>query len=111
MSEQNEHMPLTEAVYYILLALHTPMHGYGIMQYIKELSNDRINMGPGTLYGAIKTMLEKDWIEPIVNEVGSRKKEYKITELGKEVVRVEINRLQELINNGNQIKGSEKDDH
>lgn len=111
MSGQNEQVPLTEGVYYILLALYTPMHGYGVMQYIQRISNDRINMGPGTLYGAIKTMLEKNWIESIVSDQDSRKKEYMITDLGKTVVLAEINRLQELLNNGNQIVGSEKNDH
>lgn len=108
--ENNEHIPLTEAVYYILLALHTAMHGYGIMQYTKEISKGRVNLGPGTLYGAIKTMVEKGWIEPVVNESGGRKKEYKITESGKKIVHAEINRLQELVNNGNQIIGSEKNE-
>ena len=47
MSKQNA---LTEPVYYILLSLLTPMHGYGIMQNVKKLTNDRVNIGAGTLY-------------------------------------------------------------
>lgn len=100
MADNNEHQPLTEAVYYILLALHTPMHGYGIMQFTKKISNGRLNLGPGTLYGAIKTMLEKDWIQAIETEADSRKKEYKVTPFGKKVVHNEMDRLQELVKNG-----------
>ncbi len=50
---------LTEPVYYILLSLLTPMHGYGIMQNVKKLTNGRLNIGAGTLYGAINTLLSK----------------------------------------------------
>jgi len=100
LTESSEHQPLTEAVYYILLALHTPMHGYGIMQFTKEISNGRMNLGPGTLYGAIKTMLEKEWIQAIETEADSRKKEYEVTPVGKKVVQNEMERLQELVKNG-----------
>ncbi len=107
VAEHTEHAPLTEAVYYILLSLYQPMHGYGIMQNIKELSGGRVNIGPGTLYGAINTLLEKGWIKPKPNNENSRKKEYMITELGKEMVQAEILRLEELLNNGKRITGRE----
>lgn len=107
MSERIEQSALTETVYYILLSLFEPMHGYGIMQKIKELSNGRINMGAGTLYGAINTLLEKGWIIPIANEVDSRKKEYKITVVGKQFVKGEILRLEELIINGKRVIGGD----
>ena len=103
MPESNERGALTEAVYYILLALHTPMHGYGIMQFVKEISNGRVNLGAGTLYGAINTMLSKDWIRAHGQGLESRKKEYEITELGRRIVVDEIKRLEELIKNGNKI--------
>ena len=48
---------LTEAVYYILLSLTEPLHGYGIMQNVAQLSNGRVNLAAGTLYGAINTLL------------------------------------------------------
>ncbi|WHY84074.1 PadR family transcriptional regulator [Neobacillus novalis] len=106
MAENMEHSALTEAVYYILLSLYRPMHGYGIMQNIKEISNGRVTLGAGTMYGAINTLLEKDWIQPIVtNEEKSRKKEYLITEVGKEAIKLEILRLNELLKNGNDITG------
>ncbi|GLC30123.1 PadR family transcriptional regulator [Clostridium omnivorum] len=105
MPESNERGALTEAVYYILLALHTPMHGYGIMQFVKEISGGRVNLGPGTLYGAINTMLSKDWIRSLEGDSDSRKKEYEITAAGREVVLEEIKRLEELIENGKKIVG------
>lgn len=103
MPESTERGALTEAVYYILLTVFSPIHGYGIMQKVKELSNERVTLGPGTLYGAINTLLEKGWIEPLETEENSRKKEYQITELGKEIVSSEIQRLEELILNGKKI--------
>ncbi|MFF2445491.1 PadR family transcriptional regulator [Neobacillus sp. NPDC058068] len=106
MAENMEHSALTEAVYYILLSLYKPMHGYGIMQNIKELSNGRVTLGAGTMYGAINTLLEKGWIQPVAAyEEKSRKKEYLITELGKETIMLEILRLNELLKNGNKITG------
>ena len=100
---KKEDAPLTEAVYYILLALEQPRHGYAIMQYITEISHERINMGPGTLYGALKSLLEKEWIALIDAEVGSRKKEYILTGLGREVIDTEMIRLEELLTNGEKI--------
>ena len=94
---------LTEAVYYILLSLTKPMHGYGIMQNVDQLSNGRVKLAAGTLYGAINTLLEKGWIIAVSEEKGSRKKEYLITAQGKAMLRAEIIRLEELIENGNRI--------
>ena len=107
MTPPLEKSPLTEAAYYILLSLYEPMHGYGIMQNVKVLSSDRVNLGPGTLYGAISTLLEKGWIIS-AGESDSRKKEYQITESGKKVVSYEIQRLEELLKNGKKITGAEQ---
>ena len=96
---------LTEAVYYILLSLFEPMHGYGIMQNVKTLSRGRVSMGAGTLYGAISTLVEKGWIRPCTNAGEERKKEYIITDTGKAMVFSELERLEELIRNGRQITG------
>jgi len=90
--------PLTEGVYYILLALYEPRHGYGIMQYVIEISDGRVELGAGTLYGAIKSLVKKEWIEQLDGD--GRRKEYIITELGREVIQLEISRLEELYNNG-----------
>lgn len=107
LAESSERGALTEAVFYILLSLYSPMHGYGIMQNVREFSKDRVNLGAGTLYGAINTLLEKGWIKSIEGEKDSRKKEYEITELGKSIIRGEIDRLEELIANGKRIVGGE----
>lgn len=103
MTESTERGALTEAVFYILLSLYTPMHGYGIMQNVKEMSKERVNLGAGTLYGAINTLLEKNWIRSTEWEKDSRKKEYEITELGKSVIKGELVRLEELLANGKRI--------
>jgi len=105
LTENTERVALTEAVFYILLSLYSPMHGYGIMQNVKELSKERVNLGAGTLYGAINTLLEKNWIRSLEIEKDSRKKEYRITDLGKSVVLGEILRLNELLANGEKITG------
>ena len=94
---------LTEAVYYILLSLIQPMHGYGIMQNVEQLSNGRVKLAAGTLYGAINTLLEKGWIISLTGEKDSRKKEYQITDQGKQTLETEITRLRELIENGSRI--------
>ena len=91
---------LTEAVYYILLSLLTPRHGYGIMQNTELLSGGRVRLAAGTLYGAINSLLEKGWITALPGEKDSRKKEYVITEEGKSILRTEIQRLSELLENG-----------
>lgn len=101
--------PLTEAVYYILLSLYRPLHGYGIMQNVSRLSDGRVNLAAGTLYGALNTLLERGWVQSVVmmndGEVNSRKKEYVITEMGKTAVMNEIGRLRELITNGEIVTG------
>ena len=95
--------PLTETVFYVLLALHAPLHGYGVMQFVDEISGGRVNLGAGTLYGALNTLVEKGWIEPVEGDTGDRKKEYVITDAGRRSVGVELNRLEELLHNGNRI--------
>ena len=94
---------LTEAVYYILLSLLTPRHGYGIMQNAEMLSGGPVKLAAGTLYGAINSLLEKGWIMALPGEKDSRKKEYVITENGKAVLTAEIQRLKELVANGTRI--------
>ena len=94
---------LTEAVYYILLSLMQPMHGYGIMQSVEQRSGGRLRLAAGTLYGAISTMLEKGWITALDNGADSRKKEYVITETGRVILRAEYARLKELVDNGRAV--------
>ncbi len=69
---------LTEPTFYILLSLHQPMHGYAIMQNVQEITDGRVTIGAGTLYGAINLLIEKGWIEALHNQPSDRKKEYRI---------------------------------
>ena len=103
-----ESIALTEAVYYILLSLHKPMHGYGIMQNVAELSGGRVNLAAGTLYGALDTMYRKGWIAELPGEKSSRKKQYIVTTLGQDIAKNEITRLRELLANGERIIGGDR---
>ncbi len=101
----NESIVLTEATYYILLSLYSPQHGYGIMQEAEALSGGRVRLAAGTLYGALTAMTEKGWIVQLPVEDGSRKKNYQITERGLSVLKGELERLRELVRNGEAIMG------
>lgn len=90
--------PMTEAAYYILLALTKPGHGYGMMQRIRELSGGRLVMGPGTLYGVL-TRMSKDGLIAFTGEEG-RRKNYAITEAGQAALRAEYERLKLLVRDG-----------
>lgn len=98
MVQMAEQSPMTEAMYYILLALLKPGHGYGMMQRIKELSNGRIEMGPGTLYGVLSRMNREGWI--ILTSEDGRRKNYAITDAGKDALIKEYDRLKRLVSDG-----------
>ena len=100
-------MALTEAVYYILLSLVEPKHGYGIMQNVEMLSGGRVRLAAGTLYGALSTLLDKGWISALPEEKDSRNKEYVITTAGKQMLEAEMLRLTELLANGKRILGEQ----
>ncbi|MEK4386138.1 PadR family transcriptional regulator [Solibacillus sp. FSL W7-1464] len=87
--------PMTEAMYYVLLALMRPNHGYQVMQSITEVSKGRLKMGPGTLYGVLSRM-QKDGLIALSKDDG-RRKIYEITEEGERALRLEYARLQSLI--------------
>lgn len=95
MAEQH---PMTEAMYYILLALLKPGHGYGMMQRIRELSGGRLEMGPGTLYGVLSRMNREGWIV-LTGEEG-RRKNYAITQAGKAALLTEYERIKRLAADG-----------
>lgn len=99
---KNTTAALTEAIYYILLALQEPLHGYGIMQKTSAMSKGRLVLSAGTLYGAISNLLEKGWIVPCgeSSESDGRRKMYRITDLGQVVLVAELERLEELVQNG-----------
>lgn len=102
MSKNRDTGILTEAMFYILLSLYEPCHGYGIMQNVEEMSNGRVTLRPGTLYGAINALMEKGCIQPF-GGYSPRKKMYHITEGGKAAVNRELDRLEELLKNGRQV--------
>jgi DNA-binding PadR family transcriptional regulator len=97
--------PLTEATFYILAALKEPLHGYGVMQKVGEISHNRVQLGPGTLYGALSNLQSLGLIQS-VGEVGTeRRKLYCMTELGQRVAEYEVKRFEELARHGRQLLG------
>lgn len=103
----SESIALTEAVFYILLSLHEPLHGYGIMQEAARMSGGRVKLAAGTLYGALNTLCDRGWIEAVPGTEGARQKKYRITPLGQQMARQELARLEELVQNGREILGRE----
>ena len=96
---------MTEAIYYILLALRHANHGYGIIQEVAEMTGGRVNLGPGTLYGAINSLLERGWIVLLRADPASRKKkEYVITDAGRQAFASELQQLEELLENGRKME-------
>jgi len=96
---------LTETTFLVLLAVCSPMHGYGIMQFIEIETNGRVTLGAGTLYGAINTLLKKKWIEPADGAKSDTKKDYIITGLGKKVAVDEQKRLADISRLAEKILG------
>jgi DNA-binding PadR family transcriptional regulator len=99
----DDRRPLTETIFYVLLALGAPLHGYGIMQRVNELTAGRVALGAGTLYGALTNLTEKGWIRPLPGAAEDRKKEYVITDAGRSIVAGELERLEELLLNGRRV--------
>ena len=91
---------MTETAFYILLSLTEPRHGYGIIKHVEEISNGRIRLGSGTIYGTL-TKMQKDGVITVFADA-ERKTVYEITESGKELITAEIERLKEL--HGNALK-------
>ena len=104
----NGQAALTEAVYYILLSLVTPRHGYGIMQEAERMSQGRVKLAAGTLYGALNGLLDRGWIRAVPGAEDSRRKEYALTDTGKEALESELDRLRELVDNGESVLGGEE---
>lgn len=94
----SSYLPMTETAFYILLSLRKPRHGYGIMKYIEQLTDGRLVLGSGTVYGTL-TKMKRDGIITIVADE-HRKTVYEITEAGKTLMRMELQRLKELYQNG-----------
>ena len=96
-----ENLPLSEAVFFILLSLLPgPKHGYAIMKDVEALSDSRVNLSTGTLYGALKRLLEGGWVKRVEEEqdnTGRERKAYSLTQLGKGILEAETARMQNLV--------------
>jgi DNA-binding PadR family transcriptional regulator len=104
---QSTELPLTESTYFILLSLSPkPKHGYAIMKDVRELSENRVVLSTGTLYGALKRLLDQGWIIRLddANPKGNARdrKVYKLSQYGHRVLKDEIARLNKLLNAANQ---------
>lgn len=90
--------PLTEPVLLILLSLaEKPRHGYSLMKDIESLSRGRVRLSTGTLYGALRRLLQDLWIERFEQDDTSREKQaYKLTPLGRRRLHAELQRMREL---------------
>jgi DNA-binding PadR family transcriptional regulator len=93
----SKHLPLTEATFYILLALIAPKHGYAVMQETEGISAGTVKLAPGTLYGAFTTLEENKMIRMVGRE--NRRKIYQITEKGKLILLEQVERLKIMLNN------------
>ncbi len=92
---------MTETGFYILLCLQQPMHGYGIVQKVRELTEGTILLSPGTMYGSLSKM-EKDRLIALIREEEKRKI-YQITDLGREVLALEKERIIRLYRNMEEV--------
>jgi DNA-binding PadR family transcriptional regulator len=98
----NKFLPLTETTYYILISLLQPLHGYAVMQRVEELSEGKVRIAAGTLYGAFDNLSKQKIIKAVPTEE-KRRKVYIITDLGKELLNLECERMQKLVEISRQL--------
>lgn len=91
------YVPMTESGFYILFCLQQPQHGYGISQRVRQMTGGELVISAGTMYGTLSKM-EKDGLIAFEREEEKRKL-YRITELGKEVLQLEIRRIERMYKN------------
>ena len=101
--EVQEYLPLTETSLFIILSLATaPKHGYAIMKEVEAMSEKRVVLATGTLYSALRRMLEDGWIERVTDnnsEADNRERKlYQLTRHGRRVLEAETSRLRKLVN-------------
>lgn len=101
---KKSYLPMTETAFYILLALTEPRHGYGITKFVAELTDNRIKLGSGTVYGTLTKMQKDDLID--IYDDSDKKIIYEITDSGREVLRAEISRIKLLYNNAVSQEGN-----
>ena len=100
---KKKYCPMTETTFYTLLALLTPNHGYGIIKFIKNLTDERVKMGTGTLYTMLGRLVDDEMIEIVSEDDG--KKTYRITQIGINLLKDEQKRLKKQCENGERILG------
>jgi DNA-binding PadR family transcriptional regulator len=106
-AEPQNNLPITETTFFILLSLAPGSnHGYAIMKDVQQLSRARVLLSTGTLYGALKRLLELEWIERVDDsaegENGRERKSYRLTQLGQVALEGEIERLNGLLSAASQ---------
>lgn len=95
--------PMTEAEFYVLLALMEPLHGYALMNEISRVSQGRVVMGPGTLYGVL-TRMQKEGLICLDKDDG-RRKSYRLTNVGIHALKEEYGRLSAMVRDGTERLG------
>lgn len=96
----SENQPLTEATFFILLSLADgPRHGYAILKEVEELSEGRVGLSTGTLYGAIKRLLDAGWIQRADERAENPRdrQAYNLTPQGRSILGGEVRRLESLV--------------
>lgn len=88
------YVPMTETAFFILFCLREPNHGYGVVQTVERLTEGAVRLAPGTMYGSLSKM-EKDGVIRFIREEDKRKI-YQITELGQELLQLELKRIARL---------------
>ena len=99
------YVPMTESGFYILYCLQEPQHGYGISQKVKKMTGGEVSISAGTMYGTLSKR-EKDGLIHFYKKKKKRKL-YQITELGSEILSMEIRRIERLYQNS---KGEDYND-
>ena len=105
--EVQTYLPLTETTFFILLSLSPGhKHGYAIMKDVQALSQNRITLSTGTLYGSLKRLLDLGWIKRVPDrgapETARERKAYALTDLGRRVFDAELTRLRTLVETAQQ---------
>lgn len=98
VNDYSKYLPLSEATFYILVALDEPLHGYAIMQKVEAMSEGTVVIGPGTLYGAFSTLEKQGLIEMVKEE--ARRKSYALTDRGRDVLAEQLRRLDIMVRSG-----------
>ncbi|MFO7538902.1 MAG: helix-turn-helix transcriptional regulator [Chloroflexota bacterium] len=111
-----DQIPLRESTFFIVLSLAPgPKHGYAILKEVEALSDGRLLLSTGTLYGALKRLLDNAWIErvphPEPDESNRERKAYRLTELGQRILEAETARLRHLVGVAEMQTGARQDEN